>query len=180
MEPKTSMSKWIYSTAELYGVSVEQIRFILNKCKAIYGNKLSIDYQKNYVRAVLNEISSIHYFQFTGKLFTDCVPKYSRNLPWMDYVPKWFRFFYETSRACYLNEPEGWVLGKDENGNLIYDDQESIVFKDLNMPIFKGDYIVNIGNYGIVPVPKDIFESGYQKNEVRLHNWLIYVLDMAQ
>lgn len=179
MESKTSKEKWIYATTELYGVSVENIRAILDQCKEFYGNKLDFGQQKDYVRAILDKISPLKYFQFTGKAFINWPPKHSPNLPWMDYIPNWFRFFYETNRDCYVEKPEGWVLGRDENGNLIYDDQEAIIFKYLNIPILKGDYIVSVGNYGIMPVPKDIFESCYQKNEVRLHNWLIYVLDIA-
>ena len=179
MESKTSMSRWIYATAELYGVSVKNIQDILDQCKEFYGNKLDFEQQKDYVRAILDKTSPLKYFQFTGKAFIDRPPKYSPNLPWMDYIPNWFRIFYETNRDCYVKKPEGWVLGRDENGNLIYDNQEIIVFKFLKRSIGKGDYIVNAGKYGIVPVAKDFFELVYQKDEARLHNWLRYVSDMG-
>ena len=32
MESKTSKERWIYTIAELYGVSVGDIQFMLNKC----------------------------------------------------------------------------------------------------------------------------------------------------
>ena len=66
MESKTSKERWIYIIAELYGVSVGDIQFMLNKCKATYGNRLDFEQLKKYVRAVLDEISPIRYFQFTG------------------------------------------------------------------------------------------------------------------
>ncbi len=175
MESKTSKEKWIYATAELYGVSVENIRAVLDQCKEFYGNKLDFEQQKDYVRAILDKISPLKYFQFTGKAFIDRPPKYSPNLPWMDYIPNWFRFFYETNRDCCVRKPEGWVFGKDENGNLIYDDQEIIVFQPLKVSIGKGDYIVNAGKHGIVPVAKDFFESVYQKDELILYNCLSHL-----
>lgn len=172
MESKTSKERWIYTIAELYGVSVKNIHAILDQCKEFYGNKLDFEQQKNYVRGVLDKVAPMKYFQFTGKAFIDWSPKYSPNLLWMDYIPNWFRFFYETNRDCYVRNPEGWVLGKDENGNLIYDDQEIIVFQLLKVSIGKGDYIVNAGKHGIVPVAKGFFESVYQKDESRLYNYL--------
>lgn len=172
MESKTSKERWIYATAELYGVSVKNIHAILDQCKEFYGNKLDFEQQKIYVRGVLDKVAPMKYFQFTGKAFVDWSPKHSPNLPWMDYIPNWFRFFYETDRDCYVKKAEGWVLGKDENGNLIYDNQEIIVFKFLKISVGKGDYIVNAGKHGIVPVAKDFFESVYQKDESILYNCL--------
>lgn len=46
MESKTSKARWIYSTAELYGVSVKNIHAILDQCKEFYGNKLDFEQQK--------------------------------------------------------------------------------------------------------------------------------------
>lgn len=66
MESKTSKERWIYATAELYGVSVEDIHAILDQCKEFYGNKLDFEQQKNYVRGVLDKVAPMKYFQFTG------------------------------------------------------------------------------------------------------------------
>lgn len=93
MESKTSKERWIYATAELYGVSVKNIHAILGQCKEFYGNKLDFEQQKNYVRGVLDKVAPMKYFQFIGKAFVDWAPKHSPNLPWMDYIPNWFRFF---------------------------------------------------------------------------------------
>lgn len=71
MESKTSKERWIYTIAELYGVSVGDIQFMLNKCITMYGNRLDFEYLKKYVRAILRKIVPIRYFQFTGKVFKD-------------------------------------------------------------------------------------------------------------
>ena len=171
MESKTSKEKWIYATAELYGVPVEEIRFILNKCKVIYGNRLDIDCQKNYVRAVLNKTSPIKYFQFTGHAGEAGFREkpnggYKYDYRWDEYIPQWFRDYCYTSnedrrRSCYIMTS----LSNEEDGTIVFADPEKGAAD-------KGDYIIRTYGVGIVAVPKAIFESTYQKDEDRLYQYL--------
>lgn len=171
MESKTSKEKWIYATAELYGVPVEEIRFILNKCKVIYGNRLDIDCQKNYVRAVLNKTSPIKYFQFTGHageagFIKNANGGYKHDYEWDEYIPQWFRDY------CYTVNEEGrrsccimTTPFNEEDGIVVFADSEKETAT-------KGDYIIATYGMGIATVPKAIFESTYQKDEDRLYQYL--------
>lgn len=171
MESKTLMSSWIYSTAELYGVTVAHIRFIMNKCITIYGNRLDSEYLKKYVRAVLNKVSPIRYFQFTGHAGEAGFIKkanggYKYDYEWDEYIPQWFRDYCYTfnedgRRSCHIMTS----LSNEEDGTIVFADPEKGTAD-------KGDYIISTYGVGIVAVPKAIFESTYQKDEDRLYQYL--------
>lgn len=171
MESKTSKERWIYTIAELYGVSVGDIQFMLNKCKATYGNRLDFEQLKKYVRAVLDEISPIRYFQFTGHageagFIKNANGGYKYDYEWDEYIPQWFRDYCYTSnedrrRSCYTMTS----LSNEEDGTIVFADPEKGAAD-------KGDYIIKTYGVGIVAVPKAIFESTYQKDEDRLYQYL--------
>ena len=171
MESKTSKARWIYTTAELYGVSVGNIRFILNRCKTIYGNRLDFEKQKDYVRGSLNKIAPMKYFQFTGKIYAGGALDDS---DWLEYIPNWFREYYETSPYCMFHEPGDMYIAEDESVQVEYPVIEFIndFFQTRSTKVHAGDYVVCIDGIEVKPVPKNIFELTYKKDEEGLYQYL--------
>ena len=171
MESKTSKERWIYATAELYGVSVEDIHAILDQCKEFYGNKLDFEQQKKYVRGVLDKVAPMKYFQFTGHAGEAGFREkpnggYKHDYEWDEYIPQWFRGYCYTfnedgRRSCHI----ATSLSNEEDGTIVFADPEKGTAN-------KGDYIIRAYGVGIVAVPKAIFESTYQKDEDRLYQYL--------
>lgn len=168
MESKTLMSSWIYSTAELYGVSVKNIQAVLDHCKEFYGNKLDFKQQKDYVRATLDKVCPMKYFQFTGEVYTE--------EDWLEYIPKWFKEYYETSPYCIVWERGDRQVAEGETVLVEYPEIEFIddFFQTRSTKAHVGDYVIYIDRVGIKPVPIDIFELTYKKDEESLYEYLKY------
>lgn len=146
--------------AHLHKISTEEVDSYVDQCRKKYGNLLTSDQQRNYIRAAIEADHPFQYFQFTGRVF-----RFRRsNLFWLPNVPRWFRKFYRD--------------GKCE----IYEHIHTSKMKQFNYIDFlfsekkgcdKDDYIVNIDPCGIMAIPKELFEKCYNKNEIALYTYSI-------
>lgn len=162
MESKTSKERWIYATAGLYHVSVEDIRAILDQCKEFYGNKLDFEQQKNYVRAILDKTSPLPYFQFNGEDYMEDPRIWSSKG-----IPDWFIHFYDLGN-CVVHG------GKDSFnplGDPVHIEGYIGFVGTMKRPCREGDYVINTVTFGIMSVPKSVFEQYYKKNEIRLYRY---------
>lgn len=166
MESKTSMTRWIYSTAELYGVSVKNIHAILDQCKEFYGNKLDFEQQKNYVRGVLDKVAPMKYFQFTGRVFKDRW----RNVIYLPEIPVWFQHYNTNLDKCTISESRSVY---DDFGECVHV-RGYIYFKhSRKRTCIEDDYMVDVGAFGIMSVPKRVFEDCYKKDEIALYEYCL-------
>ena len=144
--------------ATLYKISVEEVDSYVDQCHKKYGNLLNSDQQRNYIRAAIEKNHPFQYFKFTGRVFRF---KWT-NLFWLSNIPKWFRRFYRNGKCEiyeYIRTSKRTQLGCIR---FLFS-----VKKDCD----KGGYMVNIDPYGIMAVPKDIFEEYYNKNEIALYTY---------
>ncbi len=163
MESKTSKERWIYTIAELYGVSVGDIQFMLNKCITMYGNRLDFEHLKKYVRAILRKIVPIRYFQFTGKVFKDGW----RNI-YLPEIPIWFQHYNTNLDKCVISESRSVY---DDFGECVHV-RGYIYFKNSRKrTCIEDDYMVDIRPFGIMSVPKSVFEDCYEKDEIALYKY---------
>mgnify|MGYP000902921121 CR=1 FL=1 len=144
--------------AKLHKISTEEVDSYVDQCHKKYGNILTLDQQRNYIRAVIEADHSFQYFQFTGRVF-----RFRRsNLFWLPDVPKWFRKFY-SKNGCKIHE----YIHNQKRTQMGYISFSPSTKRDCD----KDDYIVNIDTYGIMTIPKEIFEKYYNKNEIALYKY---------
>lgn len=146
--------------AKLHKISTEEVDSYVDQCHKKYGNLLTLDQQRNYIRAVIEADHPFQYFQFTGRVF-----RFRRsNLFWLSTIPKWFRKFYNEDK-CKIYE----YIYNQKRTQMGYISFSPSTKKDCN----KDDYIVNIDPCGIMAIPKELFEKCYNKNEIALYTYCI-------
>ncbi len=146
--------------ANLHKISTEEVDSYVNQCHKRYGNLLTSDQQRNYIRAVIEADHPFQYFQFTGRVF-----RFRRSdLFWLPDVPKWFRKFYNKDK-CRIHE----YIHNQKRTQVGYISFLFSVKRDCD----KDDYIVNIDPCGIMAIPKELFEKCYNRNETALYAYCI-------
>ena len=146
--------------ATLHKISIEEVDLYVDHCHRKYGNILTPEQQRNYIRASVEVDHPFQYFQFTGRVF-----RFRRsNLFWLPSIPKWFRKFYRDEK-CEIHEH----IRTSKMSQLGY---ISFLFS-AKQDCDKYDYIVNIDTYGIMAIPKEVFEKYYNKNEIGLYTYCI-------
>ena len=144
--------------AHLHKISTEEVDSYVDQCHKKYGNLLTSEQQRNYIRAAIEADHPFQYFQFTGRVF-----RFRRsNLFWLPNVPKWFRKFYNEDK-CRIHE----YIHNQKRTQIGY---ISFLFS-TKMDCDKDDYIVNIDTYGIMAIPKEVFEKYYNKDEIKLYKY---------
>lgn len=146
--------------AHLHKISTEEVDSYVDQCHKKYGNLLTLDQQRNYIRAVIEADHPFQYFQFTGRVF-----RFRRsNLFWLPDVPRWFRKFYRDGK-CEIYE-------HIHTSNMNQLDYIYFLFSEKK-GCDKDDYIVNIDPCGIMAIPRELFEKCYNKNEIALYEYCI-------
>lgn len=144
--------------AKLHKISTEEVDSYVDQCHKKYGNLLTLDQQRNYIRAVIEADHPFQYFQFTGRLF-----RFRRSkLFWLSTIPKWFRKFYRDEK-CEIYEH----IRTSKINQLSY---IGFLFS-TKRGCDKDDYIINIDTYGIMAIPKEVFEKYYNKDEIKLYKY---------
>lgn len=142
----------------LHKISPEEVDSYVDQCHKKYGNLLTPGQQKNYIRAAIEADHPFQYFQFTGRVFRF---RWS-DLFWLPTIPKWFRKFYNEDK-CKIHE----YIHNQKRSRIGYIRFLFSAKRDCGV----GDYIVNIDTYGIMAIPKDIFEEYYNKDEIELYKY---------
>ena len=141
--------------AKLHKISTEEVDSYVDQCHKKYGNLLTLDQQRNYIRAAIEADHPFQYFQFTGRIF-----RFRRsNLFWLPNVPRWFRKFYRDEK-CEIYEH----IHTSKMKQFLFSEKKGCD---------KDDYIVNIDPCGIMAIPKELFEKCYNKNEIALYAYCI-------
>ena len=125
----------------LHKISTEEVNSYAERCYKKYGNILTSDQQRNYIRAALEKDHPFQYFQFTGRIFRF---RWS-DLFWLPTVPKWFRKFYNEDK-CEIKE----YIHNQKRSQIGYIRFLFSAKRDCD----KDDYIVNIDTLGIAIIPK--------------------------
>lgn len=154
---------WIYCTAELHGMSVEQVKGLLDTCENKYGNMLTPKQKLLYVRRIAERDFPWKCFQFSGEVWNE----YGE---WLPYVPNWFKH-------CVSHNPDIRIF---EN---IYGDCNELVVGGKIILATRGKDDVQIGDYvmdfcrkGLYAVPGYI-ANGVDDNipkEILLYEYLKY------
>ena len=142
--------------AHLHKILIEEVDSYVDQCHKKYGNLLTSDQQRNYIRAVIEADHPFQYFQFTGRVFRSR----RSNLFWLPDVPKWFRKFYRDEKCEIYEHIYISKMNQLSYIHFLFSEKE-----DCN----KDDYIVNIDPCGIMAIPKELFEKCYNKNEIALY-----------
>lgn len=149
---------WKEAIANLHKISTEEVDSYVDQCHKKYGNLLTSEQQRNYIRAAIEADHPFQYFQFTGRVF-----RFRRNnLFWLPDVPRWFRKFYRDGK-CEIYE-------HIHTSNMNQLDYIYFLFSEKK-GCDKDDYIVNIDTYGIMAIPKEVFEKYYNKDEIKLYKY---------
>lgn len=144
--------------ANLHKISTKEVDSYVDQCHKKYGNLLTSEQQRNYIRAAIEADHPFQYFQFTGRVF-----RFRRNnLFWLPDVPRWFRKFYRDGK-CEIYE-------HIHTSNMNQLDYIYFLFSEKK-GCDKDDYIVNIDTYGIMAIPKEVFEKYYNKDEIKLYKY---------
>lgn len=144
--------------AKLHKISIEEVDSYVDQCHKKYGNLLTSEQQRNYIRAAIEADHPFQYFQFTGRVFQF---RWT-NLFWVSTIPKWFRKFY-TNEGCRIDE-------HIHTSKISQTGYISFLFS-AKRGCHQDDYIVNINPCGIMAVPKEIFEEFHNKNEIQLYEY---------
>ena len=146
--------------ANLHKISTEEVDSYVDQYHRKYGNILTPDQQRNYIRAAIEADHPFQYFQFTGRVF-----RFRRsNLFWLPSIPKWFRKFYRDEKCEIYEHIHTSKMKQLGYIHFLFSEKKGCD---------KDDYIVNIDPCGIMAIPKELFEKCYNKNEIALYAYCI-------
>lgn len=158
---RVSKERWIYCTAELHEMSVEQVRDLFNKCDLKYGNILTFRQKLKYVRNIIRKESPLRCFQFDGKVWDS-------EKEWLPHIPEWFRQYVNHNSDIHIFEntyrehKELKTVGK-------------IILAPRGKDIVRfGDYVVDFPGRGLYGVPQYFLIDGETPTEISLYEYLVF------
>lgn len=106
------------------------------------------------------------YFQFTGRVFKDRW----RNVIYLPEIPVWFQHYNTNLDKCTISESRSVY---DDFGECVHV-RGYIYFKhSRKRTCIEDDYMVDVGAFGIMSVPKRVFEDCYKKDEIALYEYCL-------
>lgn len=149
--------------AKLHKISTEEVDSYVDQCHKKYGNLLTSEQQRNYIRAAIEADHPFQYFQFTGKVFKD-----GRRNIYLPEIPIWFQHYNTNLDKCVISESR---IVYDDFGECVHV-RGYIYFKNSRKrTCIEDDYMVDIRPFGIMSVPKSVFENCYEKDEIALYKY---------